>query len=402
MPAETRLFLCLKDNYGVLLHDSESGATASIDAPEAAPIEAALKATGWKLTDILVTHHHADHTGGIVALKEKYKCRVVAPAAEADTIPAVDQTVREGDKVTVGKLTGSVIETPGHTNGHIAYWFHADKLAFVGDTLFSIGCGRVIEGTPGMMWRSLVKLRDLPNDTEIYCGHEYTAANIRFARTIEPDNPVLAAREAQVKQQIAARRADHSGHHRRRETGQSVPARRSAGGRRRHRHGRQGGSAGVRGDQGAEEQVLTVRMPTAADIIRALDLKPHPEGGHYRETFRDPRVIDGRAASTSIYFLLKRGERSHWHRIDAVEIWHYYAGAPLKLEVVDGAKEEIVRLGADIHAGEVPQFTVPARAWQAAESFGDWTLVGCTVAPGFSFDGFELAPKDWKPNDKTR
>ncbi|HEX5211810.1 MAG TPA: hydroxyacylglutathione hydrolase [Pseudolabrys sp.] len=203
MRAETRLFLCLKDNYGVLLHDPESGATASIDAPEAAPVEAALKATGWKLTDILVTHHHGDHTGGIVALKEKYRCRVVAPAAEASAIPAVDETVREGDKVTVGKLTGSVIETPGHTNGHIAYWFHADKLAFVGDTLFSIGCGRVIEGTPEMMWRSLVKLRDLPNDTEIYCGHEYTAANIRFARTIEPDNAVLAAREAQAKQQIA-------------------------------------------------------------------------------------------------------------------------------------------------------------------------------------------------------
>ena len=123
MPAETRLFRCLKDNYGVLLHDPESGATAAIDAPEAAPIEAALKATGWKLTDILVTHHHADHTGGIEALKEKYKCRVVAPAAEADTIPAVDETVREGDKVTVGKLSANVIETPGHTNGHIAYWF---------------------------------------------------------------------------------------------------------------------------------------------------------------------------------------------------------------------------------------------------------------------------------------
>jgi hydroxyacylglutathione hydrolase len=203
MSAETRLFLCLKDNYGVLVHDTESGATASIDAPEAAPIEAALKATGWKLTDILVTHHHADHTGGIAALKDKYKCRVVAPAAEAEKIPAVDQTVREGDKVTVGKLTANVIETPGHTNGHIAYWFHADKLAFVGDTLFSIGCGRVIEGTPGMMWRSLMKLRDLPNDTEIYCGHEYTAANIRFARTIEPDNKVLAARETQANRQIA-------------------------------------------------------------------------------------------------------------------------------------------------------------------------------------------------------
>ena len=138
-------------------------------------------------------------------------------------------------------------------------------------------------------------------------------------------------------------------------------------------------------------------MTTAADIIRALGLKPHPEGGHYRETFRDPHMIDGRAASTSTYFLLKRGERSHWHRIDMVEIWHYYAGAPLKLEIVDGAKEEIFRLGANIHAGEVPQVTVPARAWQAAESLGDWTLTGCTVAPGFSFDRFELAPRDWKP-----
>jgi hypothetical protein len=142
--------------------------------------------------------------------------------------------------------------------------------------------------------------------------------------------------------------------------------------------------------------------PTAADIIRKLQLKPHPEGGHYRETFRDPRMIDGRAASTSNYILLARGERSHWHRIDAVEIWHYYAGAALKLEVVDGSKEEIIRLGADIHAGEAPQVTVPARAWQAAESLGDWTLVGCTVAPGFSFEGFELAPAGWSPSNKTR
>ena len=136
---------------------------------------------------------------------------------------------------------------------------------------------------------------------------------------------------------------------------------------------------------------------TAADIIRKLDLKPHPEGGHYRETFRDTHQIDGRAASTAILFLLARGERSHWHRIDAVEIWHYHAGAALQLEIVDGAKEEIVRLGADIHAGEAPQVTVPARAWQAAQSLGDWTLVGCTVAPGFLFSGFELAPGDWAP-----
>jgi hydroxyacylglutathione hydrolase len=202
MPAQTRLFMCRSDNFGVLLHDPETGATASIDAPEAAPIAQALQQTGWKLTDILVTHHHADHTDGIEALKAKYKCRVVAPAGEAAKIPAVDQTVCEGDKVKVGSLSANVIETPGHTLGHIAYWFHADNLAFVGDTLFSIGCGRVIEGTPAQMWDSLKKLRDLPDDTEIYCGHEYTLANIKFARTIEPDNPVLAARENEARKQI--------------------------------------------------------------------------------------------------------------------------------------------------------------------------------------------------------
>jgi hypothetical protein len=136
-------------------------------------------------------------------------------------------------------------------------------------------------------------------------------------------------------------------------------------------------------------------------MIRALDLKPHPEGGHYRETFRDSRQSAGRPASTAILFLLAKGERSHWHRIDAVEIWHYYAGAPVKLEIVDEAKEQIFTLGAAVHAGEVPQVSVPAHAWQTAESLGNWTLVGCTVAPGFSFDGFELAPADWKPNSQT-
>jgi predicted cupin superfamily sugar epimerase len=141
---------------------------------------------------------------------------------------------------------------------------------------------------------------------------------------------------------------------------------------------------------------------TAADIIRLLDLAPHPEGGHYRETFRDPRQIDGRAASTTILFLLARGERSHWHSIDAVEIWHYYAGAALKLSLVDGVAEEIIRLGADIAAGEVPQVTVPARVWQGAESLGDWTLVGCTVAPGFEFSGFALAPVGWSPGNETQ
>lgn len=142
---------------------------------------------------------------------------------------------------------------------------------------------------------------------------------------------------------------------------------------------------------------MTMPSLTAAEIIRKLELKPHPEGGHYRETHRDGRMIEGRAASTAIYFLLARGERSHWHRIDAVEVWHYYAGDPLKLEIVDGAKEAIVQLGPDVAAGQTPQATVPARAWQAAETLGDWTLCGCTVSPGFQFEGFELAPTGWSP-----
>ena len=138
-------------------------------------------------------------------------------------------------------------------------------------------------------------------------------------------------------------------------------------------------------------------LQVGLDQTRAICRGGRLRDGRFGETFRDPRQIEGRAASTAILFLLARGERSHWHRIDAVEIWHYHAGAPLKLSLVDGAKEEIIKLGADIHADEVTQVTVPARAWQAAESLGDWTLVGCTVAPGFHFEGFELAPKDWKP-----
>ena len=136
---------------------------------------------------------------------------------------------------------------------------------------------------------------------------------------------------------------------------------------------------------------------TAAEVIRLLDLRPHPEGGHFRETFRDARESDGRAASTAIYFLLARGERSHWHRVDAVEVWHYYAGAPLALSIADGSGTTVVRLGPDLAGGERPQAAVPAGAWQAAESLGDWTLVGCTVAPGFVFTGFELAPAGWEP-----
>ena len=141
------------------------------------------------------------------------------------------------------------------------------------------------------------------------------------------------------------------------------------------------------------------KLLTAQQIIRLLDLKPHPEGGHFRETFRDPQTVEaGRAASTAIYFLLARGERSHWHRVDAAEAWHWYAGAPLALDIAAApALRQRVVLGCDLAAGERPQAIVPAHAWQAAESLGDWTLVGCTVAPGFEFAKFELAPMDWKP-----
>jgi hypothetical protein len=136
------------------------------------------------------------------------------------------------------------------------------------------------------------------------------------------------------------------------------------------------------------------------DVVLALDLKPHPEGGYYRETFRDERLVeDGRAASTAIYFLLTRGQRSRWHRIDAVETWHFYAGDPLRLEVAAGDSGAVTRvtLGPDIMAGHRPQAIVPADAWQSAESIGFWTLVGCTVAPGFRFERFELAPEGWRP-----
>jgi predicted cupin superfamily sugar epimerase len=144
------------------------------------------------------------------------------------------------------------------------------------------------------------------------------------------------------------------------------------------------------------------KLASAADIIARLELKPHPEGGHYRETFRDASLdAEGRARSTAIYFLLGRGERSHWHRIDAVEIWHYYAGHALTLRIADGTRTRSIRLGADLAAGEVPQAIVPALAWQAAEGTGDWTLVGCTVAPGFDFAKFELAPNGWAPDHSS-
>ncbi len=199
MVAEIRLFMIGSDNYGVLLHDPATGATATIDAGEAAPIEAELDAAGWRLSDILVTHHHGDHVAGVETLKKRFGARVTAPAYDRDRVPGVDATVREGDVVTVGKIKGSVIETPGHTLGHVAYHFAEEKLLFCGDTLFAMGCGRLFEGTPQQMWTSLSKLAALPGDTKVYCGHEYTLSNARFALRFDGANPALAARAAEVE-----------------------------------------------------------------------------------------------------------------------------------------------------------------------------------------------------------
>lgn len=205
MKARVHQFPCLKDNYGVLLHDPATGATAAIDAPDDGAVLAALNETGWTLTDILVTHHHADHTQGIPGVKARFPdARVTAPAAEADRIGGVDRRVAEGDVVAVGELRAKVLETPGHTAGHIVYWFENDDLLFAGDTLFALGCGRVMETPLPVMLTSLLKLTRLPIETEVYCGHEYTEANARFALTVDPENSLLQDRAKQVE---ALRRA---------------------------------------------------------------------------------------------------------------------------------------------------------------------------------------------------
>lgn len=192
-------FSCLQDNFGVLIHDEESNITASIDAPEASAIRAALQETGWSLTHIFVTHHHHDHVGGIDELKNAFGCRVVGPKKDAHRIPLVDDLVEEGDTYLFGNFPAQVTETPGHTSGHIVYWFEEAKALFAGDTLFSLGCGRLFENPPEDMWDSLCKLMRLPPETQIYCGHEYTLSNGEFALTVDPDNAALQERVKEVR-----------------------------------------------------------------------------------------------------------------------------------------------------------------------------------------------------------
>jgi hydroxyacylglutathione hydrolase len=201
MAAETeiRTFLCRSDNIGVLIRDPATGACAAIDVPEADPVLRALDETGWRLTDILVTHRHADHVEGIPAVKQATGARVVAPAKAGDAVPQVDVTVREGDTVRVGGLTAQVWETPGHCADHVTYWFAQAGLVCAGDTLFTLGCGRVMESPPEILYRSLRRFADLPDSTQVFSGHDYVLANARFALAAEPDNAALKTRVAEAE-----------------------------------------------------------------------------------------------------------------------------------------------------------------------------------------------------------
>ena len=198
MPLQIDHLICLRDNFVWLLRETESGAVACVDPSEAAPVKAKLDQLGWKLTHILNTHHHNDHTGGNLELKRATGATIVGPAADKARIPGIDVALAEGETYDFGKETAKVYDIPGHTRGHIAFWFERAKTVFTGDTLFSLGCGRLFEGTPQQMWTSLSKLRRLPGDTKVYCGHEYTQANAKFALAIDPDNPALKARAAEV------------------------------------------------------------------------------------------------------------------------------------------------------------------------------------------------------------
>jgi hydroxyacylglutathione hydrolase len=200
------VFSARSDNYGYLVCDEASGRVAAIDAPEAQAIETALLHRGWTLTDILITHHHGDHTEAIPALKDAYGAKVTGPRAEADKIDGLDVLVAPGETVELGETRFAVIATPGHTLGHVSYHNAAGGHVFTGDALFSLGCGRMFEGTPGPMWEGLKRLRALPDDTLVYCGHEYTAANARFALSVDPHNSALQVRAAEVAQLRSAGR----------------------------------------------------------------------------------------------------------------------------------------------------------------------------------------------------
>jgi hydroxyacylglutathione hydrolase len=189
----------LNDNYIYLTHEPETGATAVVDPAVAAPVLERLAERGWSLSHILVTHHHGDHTGGNLELKQATGAQVVGARKDSQRIPGIDLEVGEGDTFLLGHAAAMVFETPGHTSGHIAFWFPDSLALFCGDTLFSLGCGRLFEGSAEQMWASLAKLRDLPAETRVYCAHEYTAANGRFARVLDRGNAALAVRLDEIE-----------------------------------------------------------------------------------------------------------------------------------------------------------------------------------------------------------
>ncbi len=199
MALEIDQFMCREDNFGVLIHDRESGLTALIDAPQEAPILAAVERTGWKPSMILTTHHHADHVEANLALKERFNVKIVGPAAEKAKIPGIDETVGQGSLVPFGSENAEVIFTPGHTAGHVSYYFPQSKVLFAADTLFALGCGRLLECAAPVMFESLRKLAALPPETAVYCGHEYTLSNARFALTVDPGNEALQARAKKIE-----------------------------------------------------------------------------------------------------------------------------------------------------------------------------------------------------------
>jgi hydroxyacylglutathione hydrolase len=204
MSVTAQLIPILADNYAWLLRDNSSGAVAVVDPADPAPIETAIMAAGGRLDMILLTHHHADHIAGTDQIRARFGCPVVGAAADAPRLPRLDQAVREGDTITLGGATASVIDTPGHTIGHIAFFFPQGEVLLCGDTLFSLGCGRLIEGTAADMFASLAKFAALPADTLVCCGHEYTQSNARFALTVDPDNAALQSRAAEVNRLRAA------------------------------------------------------------------------------------------------------------------------------------------------------------------------------------------------------
>ncbi|WP_243613977.1 hydroxyacylglutathione hydrolase [Shimia aestuarii] len=194
MPLETVTIPCLADNYAFLVHNTDSGETALVDAPESGPILSALNQLGWTLDTVLLTHHHWDHVDGLAAILEVHKARVIGAKADAHRLPALDLAVSEGDTVTVCGEEMTVLDVSGHTVGHVAFHFPATGVVFTADSLMALGCGRLFEGTPAQMWQSLGKLAALPGETMVCSGHEYTETNLRFALTVDPDNPALKAR----------------------------------------------------------------------------------------------------------------------------------------------------------------------------------------------------------------